>query len=177
MKKFFVIIMSLLCDLTIMYSQNITGRVINEKGEAIESAAVILQTVDSLVVGACVTDSLGCFTFTTNPENYVLIIQQMSYKPKVLSGINKDIGDVILEEDTLMLQQATIRGYSSIMSVSENGALEFSTEKIMEGRPVVSAIDLLKEIPCLEKTGNSYNLVGSSRTAIIINGRKSKMDY
>ncbi len=161
----------------VMFAQHITGRVIDVNGDAIEAAAIILQSSDSLVVDAGITDSLGKFKFVRTPEHFVLIIRQLSYKPKVLSGVIGNVGDVILEEDPSMLQQAIVRGYSSIMTVSDVGALKFSSEKLMEGRPVINAIDLLKEIPCIEKTGSTYNLVGSSRTSITINGRKSKMSY
>lgn len=169
--------MAFMCGSAMISAQDITGRVIDAYGDAIEAAAVILQTADSMVVDACVTDSLGRFAFSKAPEHFVLMVQQLSYKPKTVAGVTRDIGDVVLEEDSLMLQQATVRGYSSIMSVSDAGGLEFSSDKLKDGRPVTNAIDLLKEIPCLEKTGSAYNLVGTSRTAITINGHKSKMSY
>ncbi len=157
------------------HGQEITGRIIDSRSEPLEAVVVVLQNPDSLFVAACVTDSLGVFSFSQGPRPYRLVIQQLSYKPRVVLSEEKVLGDILLEDDPYQLQYAIVKDYSSSMSVSESGALSFNSDKIVAARPVSSALDLLKEIPCLEASGDSYQLIGTSSTAITINGKQSKM--
>ena len=157
------------------HGQEITGRIVDSRTDPLEAVVVVLQNPDSLFVAACVTDSLGIFTFPQGPRPYRLVIQQLSYKSRVILSEENSLGDILLEDDPYQLQQAVVRDFSSNMSVSESGALSFDPDKILAARPVSSALDLLKEIPCLESRGDSYALIGTSSTTITINGKSSKM--
>ena len=65
-------------------AQEITGRIVDSNAEPLGSVVVVLQNPDSLFVAACVTDSLGRFKFAEGPRPYRLVIQQLSYKPRVI---------------------------------------------------------------------------------------------
>lgn len=173
-KPVFALLLMLLLG-PVTYAQEITGRIVDSNAEPLGSVVVVLQNPDSLFVAASVTDSLGVFKFAQGPRPYRLVIQQLSYKPRVVLSEETALGDILLEDDPYQLQSAVVKDYSSSMSVSESGALSFASDKIVAERPVSSALDLLKEIPCVESNGDNYMLVGTTKTAITINGKSSKM--
>lgn len=87
---------------------------------------------------------------------------------------NDSVSTVTLDRSAHELKGVTVMGRLP-MRVNENGALRYSGRLLIENRPVRNALDMLDEIPTLQRTGNQYAIIGATSFCILINGKKSGM--
>lgn len=169
-------LLSLLATITFTvtaWAQHLTGKVCDTKGEPIEGATIVVQNLDSVVVGACITDSCGQFRLDDTVTPYILIVRHLAYSPFV-SKDSVGYKEVTLDSPAYELHGITVRGRLP-MRVNDNGALQYSGRLLIENRPVRNVLDMLNEIPTLQKQGTQYSIVGATSFCILINGNKSGM--
>ena len=91
----------------------ITGTVIDCHEAPISYASVVLSD-NSKILAGCVTDDKGRFSLQVNSSvnELELSIEFIGYMKKVMSispiGRNMNIGDIILEDDTRILEEAVV---------------------------------------------------------------------
>lgn len=156
-------------------AHHIKGLVVDKAGSPVVAAAVILQKVDSTFVSATVTNEKGEFGFDKDTIPYCIIIQHISYKTQRISSSNASLGTVVLEERTEVLNEVTVSAKSSVLRVKENGALLYDIKELTKTSPVSNVLDILQEIPSVQRVGDNYEIVGTAGTTIILNGRKTNM--
>lgn len=83
--------------------------------------------------------------------------------------------DNSLVDTTFQLKGITVQGRLP-MRVNENGALHYSGQQLIANRPIRHALDMLDEIPTLQKSGTAYTIVGATSFCILVNGKKSGMN-
>lgn len=91
----------------------ISGRVVDVKGARIAFANLTLQRTDSTFVNGCTSDDKGGFMMKgLSADNYLLQVSFVGYVTQVirLDNLNSslDIGDILLEEDAVLLQGVTV---------------------------------------------------------------------
>lgn len=103
------------CTISGIYAQsvNISGRVIDGKGEPVAFANIALQRADSSFVTGCTSDDKGSFKMQgLTADNYLLQVSFVGYSAQIirLDNLNRplDIGDIILIEDAVLLQGVTV---------------------------------------------------------------------
>lgn len=158
-----------------LFPQQVTGVVVDAQGEPVFSAAVILQKPDSSFISATTTDLQGGFRLPCDAEEYLLCIQHLAYKTKFLKGRERMLGKIALEEKENRLSEVTVSASSPQVKVEENGALRYNMQLLTRNRPVRNALELLDEIPSVEKTGDDYHIIGAGGTSLLLNGRKTNM--
>lgn len=156
-------------------AQSIEGIIVDKLGNPVNSATVILQDKDSTYVTATVTDSDGLFTFNRTVYPFQLIIQHISFKLKRIEGVKPEKFNITLEDNEDILEAASVKASFPYIKIQENGALAYDIVELRKNRPVNSALDLLEEIPSIEKNNGRYSIVGTSVTSIILNGRRVNM--
>lgn len=83
MKRFILLIVSLGMALANVHAARMnptTGRVVNEQGQAVEYATVVLLR-DTQQVAGMATDSEGRFELKVSPGDYTLSVQYLGYEP------------------------------------------------------------------------------------------------
>jgi hypothetical protein len=87
---------------------SIRGVITDVNNEAIPGVAVLMHTIDSVYVGAAVTDSVGYFSIASSIRPYRLSLQHLLYEPTVIESHDDNLGHINLEENVQMLSEVTV---------------------------------------------------------------------
>ena len=90
-------------------AQTVSGRITDRESSPVTGAAVVLQTPDSIFVGAAVSDANGHFTLSAQPEQYRLIVQHLLYRSRTVNGTGKDVGTIVLQPADRTIGEVVIK--------------------------------------------------------------------
>lgn len=172
--KFIICAFLFLSALTVQ-AQHIKGLVVDKTGSPVVAAAVILQKADSTFVGATVTNEKGEFGFNEGTVPCSTIIQHVAYKTRRVNSSKALLGKIVLEEKSESLNEVIVTARTPVLKVKGNGALQYDVKGLIKNSPVSNVLDILEEIPGIQKIGENYEIVGTTGTTIILNGRVSNM--
>lgn len=175
-KKLFLCIFTLLFVHLVSYAQgyvDISGRIVDENNEAVEYASVAVFSADKAVAGT-ITDAKGSFQLKVPAGHmeYRLSVEFIGYAKKSISvkAESKDVnlGDIVLENDALHLNEAIITGKSeshksSVERTSINAAANIGASK-------GTAIDLLSTASAISVNNDAISIRGNSNILILIDG-------
>lgn len=171
----------LLSLLLLIISSNISAQVFSSvvkdsAGVPIYLANVaVLNKADSSLVTGTVTDSLGQFVLNIErPENKFIVVSFIGFKNYVsdVSNLNKTI---VLQNDETYLQTVEVNAERQLVRLEKTKFI-FDAEIIRQKKVVISAFDLIKELPSVEGDENNLTLIGGQQPRILINYKKTKMD-
>lgn len=118
---------------------NVRGTIKDVAGEPIIGASILLQGTTSGVV----TDYDGNFSIQA-PDNGTLVISYVGYVTQTIAIQNRKAIDVILQEDTELLEEVVVIGYATGSTRTISGAVEKVGRKDMNAGVVVNPLDALK---------------------------------
>ena len=108
-------------------TEKITGKIVDESGEAIIGASVKVQ---GSTIGT-ITNMEGEFMIPNVPNKAVLEISYIGYKPlEVAVGKSKDLR-ITMEEDTKTLDEVIVVGYGTLLNVKQPPPLPVSIQKTL----------------------------------------------
>lgn len=119
--------------------QTITGTVFDSQNEPVVGANVVIKTTTN----GTITDIDGKFSLSTPPDA-LLMISYMGYKTtevKATPGIEMQ---VILQEDSELLDEVVVVGFGTQKKVNLTGSVGVATAKDLESRPVSNAVQALQ---------------------------------
>lgn len=156
---------------------SVKGRVTDAQKEAIIAANISLWTMDSTLVSGVTSDAQGKFALTkVNSGNYRLSISFIGYRSEILLlnlSKNLDLGDVILEEDAVGLDEVTISASSVLQRVDRQIILPTESQL----KRSFGAYDLLDNMGIarlqVDKLSNSMSISGGGEVQTRINGIKA----
>ena len=155
-------------------AQNVKGKIVDNQQRPVEAATVIMQTPDSTFVDAVITDSLGCFAFKEEPEQYRLIIQHLLYKTQEKTGHTPDVGTITLEAQSYALDEVVVKGERPQVKV-EKGALVYNAEVLSERTTASNAYESLLRVPGVLEQNEAITLAGAKGVTVVLNGKPSSM--
>ena len=166
------ILLPFLCIATMpAMAQHITGKIINEQGEALPYANVfLLNYQDSTFIKGTVSDENGAFSLDGYPNGDILKVSAMGYKTNYLVCHNESIGNITLQDDAKLLGEVVVKGHRNYVK-SNNMGLNVS----MIGNPLSklgSALDAIKQMPLISGIGTNISVLGKGTPEIYINHRK-----
>ena len=135
--------------------RNISGRVVDEKGEPIIGASVMVQG-SSL---GTITNVDGRYTLANVPENSTITVSYIGYITVNYAATSRNLSQVVLREDSKTLEEVVVVGYGTQKKVNLTGAVaivsgnEITATSISADRRVVT-LALARE---MEKD-NKYRL-------------------
>ena len=173
-KRLFLSVILFFCVLNVVKAQEISGRVTNNGGAAVESANVVLQSVDSVFVDVVLTDSAGLFSFGCNLDNFRLVVHHMAYHSREVECKTALVGDIILEPRDRVLGELDVVAERPLVKV-ENGALAYDLEQLTGDKVANNTYEALTKLPGVSEKEGSLTLVGANSLAVIINGKPSTM--
>ncbi|MGV8962036.1 MAG: TonB-dependent receptor [Candidatus Saccharimonadaceae bacterium] len=124
----------------------IKGIIVDSKGEPIIGANIIERGTSN----GTVTDYDGNFTLSIK-DNAVLKVSYIGYLEQEIATSNKNIINIVLQEDTKTLEELVVIGYGSRQRKSITGAIDQVGSSVFEDRPISNAIQALQ--------GASANLI------------------
>ncbi|MDO5664890.1 MAG: TonB-dependent receptor [Bacteroidia bacterium] len=120
MKAFLMTVLGVLMTLSVVAQSpiNVRGTIVDTDGIPIIGANILLQGTTS----GAVTDLDGNFTIQA-PGNGVLEISYIGYKPQTVSIDNRTNINIVLEEDTELLDEVVVIGYGSVRKNDATGSV------------------------------------------------------
>lgn len=123
--------------------RTITGTVVDNTGETIIGATIVLQGDASK---GTVTDYDGNFTLSGVPNTAVFEVSYVGMKTILVDTQGKTSLDIVMEEDNEMLEELVVVGYGVQKKTNLTGSVsEISKDKLTE-RPITSVSSALQGI-------------------------------
>jgi len=181
MKYIYIVLFT--CLINSLFAQSpleVTGRIIDAEGNGVDLALVsLLNPTDSVFIKSEFTDQDGSFLLT-NVElgSYILQINLLGYKTYTNSIVldssepKIEIPQIILEEDSQLLDQVTIKG--KIPFIERKIDRTVITPDALISNAGKNALEVLEQAPGLSVDNNgSLMLKGRSGVSVFINDKPS----
>ena len=176
-----VIFTTALClsAMTPMMAQNITGKVMNTKGEPLAFAnVVLLNRTDSAFVKGAVSGEDGSFAIDSSCNGGIIKVTSVGYKTICKDCTGENVGIIKMEEDSKMLGEVVVKS-SLPKTILKNGGMTTTiVGSVLEKAGTME--HLLDRIPNVSAQNGSIKVFGRGEPVIYINGRqmrdKSELD-
>lgn len=155
-----------------LYSQYISGNIIDKNGQAIEYANVILFSAqDSTFINGTVSDTAGYFNiYAFGLDTSIIKISSIGYADKWLECNTEDMGVIQLIQSSYTLNDVIIKGNRPSTQL-KNNALITNIENSSLSK-IGTAKDVLGKIPGLFEKDGTIEVFGKGTPLIYINGKK-----
>ncbi len=138
--------------------KSVTGKVTNALGDAIPGATILIKGTTN----GTVTDAEGNYAFSNVPENAILVFSFVGMKSTEIVVVGKNQIDVVLQDETIGIDEVVAVGYGTQKKVNLTGAI---TAVSADELTTISASNLSNTLagraPGATITGNS-GLIGAS---------------
>lgn len=170
MRYFVVFLIYISCNLACI-AQSITGKIVDEQGNAIQFANVaMLQSKDSVFVKGVVSDENGSFILNTPHQNGIVKVTCLGYRTVFLNVTDDNLGVIVLKEESMTLGDVIVKS-SLPKSKLKNGAVITTVAgSILE--KTGNIYNLLDRIPNVTTQKGKINIFGIGEPVIYINGKK-----
>lgn len=170
MRYFVVFLIYISCNLACI-AQSITGKIVDEQGNAIQFANVaMLQSKDSVFVKGVVSDENGSFILNTPHQNGIVKVTCIGYRTVFLNVTDDNLGVIVLKEESMTLGDVIVKS-SLPKSKLKNGAVITTVAgSILE--KTGNIYNLLDRIPNVTTQNGKINIFGIGEPVIYINGKK-----
>lgn len=170
MRYFVVFLIYISCNLACI-AQSITGKIVDEQGNAIQFANVaMLQSKDSVFVKGVVSDENGSFILNTPHQNGIVKVTCIGYRTVFLNITDDNLGVIVLKEESMTLGDVIVKS-SLPKSKLKNGAVITTVAgSILE--KTGNIYNLLDRIPNVTTQNGKINIFGIGEPVIYINGKK-----
>lgn len=170
MRYFVVFLIYISCNLACI-AQSITGKIVDEQGNAIQFANVaMLQSKDSVFVKGVVSDENGSFILNTPHQNGIVKVTCIGYRTVFLNVTDDNLGVIVLKEESMTLGDVIVKS-SLPKSKLKNGAVITTVAgSILE--KTGNIYNLLDRIPNVTTQNGKINIFGIGQPVIYINGKK-----
>ncbi len=168
MKSFFTLLLSVLAFS--LSAQNITvkGTVTDASGETVIGATVIERGKSA---HGTVTDVDGNYSLSDVPPTSSLEFSYVGMKTQVITVNGRTQIDVLLSDDTEMLEEVVVVGYGVQKKVNVTGAVSSLDSKALEARPVQNASQALQGmVPGLNLSQTNSGGTLNSQMSINVRG-------
>ena len=121
-----VIFTTVLClsAMTPMMAQNITGKVMNTKGEPLAFAnVVLLNRTDSAFVKGAVSGEDGSFVIDSSCNGEIIKVTSVGYKTICKDCTGENVGIIKMEEDSKMLGEVVVKSSRPVTAIKGNAWL------------------------------------------------------
>lgn len=154
-------------------AQNITGKVVDKQGNAIQSANVaLLQCNDSAFVQGVVSDAEGRFSLDVPQEKGIVKVSCLGYKTIYKNVQDANVGIIALEEDAMTLGDVIVKS-SLPKSKLRNGTIITTVAgSVLEKSGSIE--NMLDRIPNVSSQKGKISVFGHGEPVIYINGRLVK---
>jgi len=178
------------CFTLVSYGQtNVTGKVTDSKGETLIGVNVKIKGTQQ----GTITDIDGHFSLAVANTDQVLELSYVGYKTLELSLKGRTSVNIILQEDTELLDEVVVVGYGTQKKIHMTGAVSQITNKDLTKAPMQNVSNMLTgKIPGLTSIQRSgkpgedgtalyvrgiNSFAGNNGPMIIVDGAPRPMDY
>ena len=153
-------------------AQTIEGKIVNEQGEGVEFANVVLLSLpDSVFVQGAVSDVTGTSRMNTSAKGGLLRISSIGYTTLYNAYTGEaNMGTLQLATDAQMLGEVTVKSDLPKTQLKADAMVTNVQNSVLAKSG--TANDLLRRIPGVAKGNDGIEVLGRGKPEIYINGRK-----
>lgn len=151
-----------------------TGRVVDEQGNAVEYATVVLLKGSEQVAGRT-TDARGRFELKAAPGNYTLQIQFLGFDPikkAVRVELDNDLGDFVMRSSATDIESVVVKA-QLVRREADRFVVDVANAPAAIGK---DGIELLERAPGVWIDGEKISINGKSGSKVYINDRELRME-
>ena len=151
-----------------------TGRVVDEQGNAVEYATVVLLKGSEQVAGRT-TDAQGRFELKAAPGNYTLQIQFLGFDPikkAVRVELDNDLGDFVMRASATDIEGVVVKA-QLVRREADRFVVDVANAPAAIGK---DGIELLERAPGVWIDGEKISINGKSGSKVYINDRELRME-
>uniref|UniRef100_UPI0027E28440 carboxypeptidase-like regulatory domain-containing protein n=1 Tax=Prevotella sp. TaxID=59823 RepID=UPI0027E28440 len=173
MNKKLIITALCLSAMTPMMAQNITGKVMDMKGEPLTFAnVVLLNRTDSAFVKGAVSGEDGSFVIDSSCNGGIIKVTSVGYKTVCKDCTGENVGIIKMEEDSETLGEVVVKS-SLPKTILKNGGMTTTVAgSVLEKAGTME--HLLDRIPNVSAQNGSIKVFGRGEPVIYINGRQMR---
>ena len=119
----------------------ISGKVVDESGEPLAGAVVMINGDSSSAVG---TDIDGKFSITATSGKNVLTVSMIGFRTASVDAVPGQSIEIVAQQDSYELEGVVFTGYSAIAKKDMTGAVGVVGGKELKAMPVTSVNDVLQ---------------------------------
>lgn len=150
----------------------LTGKVSNEKGDAVAYATVVALQQGNQVAGAT-TDEQGCFSLQLENGSYELLVEFLGYTSDKrtinISGAT-NLGEIILRQSSVEIEGVAVTA-QLIRREADRFVVDVSNMTSSLGK---DGVELLESAPAVFINDDKISVNGKSGTKIYVNDRELK---
>ena len=165
----------------VMQTSVVKGRILDSTGEPIIGASII----EKGTTNGTITDIDGNFSLSVSSSKAILVVSYLGYKSVELSASDKKLNEIVLKEDTEMLDEVVVVGYGAVKKSDLTGAVASVSTKELTAAGISSAAGAMQGVVpgvniqrTSNKPGSGYNILirglntvsGSTKPLIVIDG-------
>lgn len=168
----FIVLLGMLGTMSPMFAQNkISGKVVDDKGEALAFAnVVLLNRQDSAFVTGTVSGEDGKFIIDTPLKNGIIKITSVGYKTICKDYTSENLGIIAMSDDSKMLGEVVVKSTLPKTIMRNGGMTTTVVGSVLEKAGTME--NLLDRIPNVTAQNGKIKVFGRGDAVIYINGRQ-----
>lgn len=150
------------------------GRVVDEQGQAVEYATVVLLKGSEQVAGMA-TDTDGRFELKVPAGDYTLSIQYLGFDPVVQQvhvEANNNLGEIVMKSSATQIEGVVVKA-QLIRREADRFVVDVANSPAAIGK---DGIELLERAPGVWLDDDKISINGKSGSKVYINDRELKME-
>ncbi|MCQ2133847.1 MAG: outer membrane beta-barrel protein [Bacteroidales bacterium] len=168
-RKFALVLVSALMPVAVFGAGDWKGKVIDEKGEPVAFANVIvLSRADSTVVAGTTTSEDGSFNIRTDEKDQLVMVSMIGYRTEYLNS--SDNVTIRLQPDQEYLDGAVVSAVLPKTRLTGEGLQTSVRGSVLE--EIGTANDVLARTPGIMKGQEGLQVIGKGTPLVYVNGRK-----
>jgi hypothetical protein len=151
---------------------NISGQIKDLTDKPINMVEVLLQNKDSIVVKSQLTDTIGKFTMSAQPSDYILLVKQLGillYTQNISASQNLALGVINIKVNKQQLKEVVVTSKKPLIERKVD-RLVFNVENSITSIGA-DALEVIAKAPGVRVLNNKIVLVGKSSLTVMIDDR------
>ena len=159
--------------ITPMMAQDIKGKIVDEKGEPLAFAnVVLLNRQDSAFVKGVVSDEDGHFAIDSACNNGIIKVTSVGYKTAWKDCTGENAGVIKMVADSKVLGEVVVKSLLPKTILKNGGMTTTVAESVLEKAGTME--HLLNRIPNVSAQNGNIKVFGRGEPIIYINGRQMR---
>lgn len=176
-KKMYILIVLLILSITVAAQSTLSGRTTDKDNRPLTGTTILVLTqVDSTYITGAVSDLNGQFeVLNLKPDYYILSFSTIGFRTlhmplRVVKNTSKELGDIVLEDDSYMLSGVTVTGKRSPVKV-EPGKMTVNLSSALLSTDG-NVLDALRKLPgVIVQNDGTISLNGKSGANVLIDDK------
>ncbi|MBP3317876.1 MAG: outer membrane beta-barrel protein [Alistipes sp.] len=169
----FVMVVALSATAYGRQNDSLKGRVVNQKGEPVSYATVVLMKGGDQVTGTT-TDDSGCFYVNVKAGEYHLLVEFVGYqgveRDVKIAGVT-DLGEIVLTESATEIDEVVVKA-QMIRREADRFVVDVANSPSAIGK---NGEELLRQSPGVWVKDDGISILGAGGTKVFINDREIKL--